>query len=157
MGATTNKTQVLAANVADGATLTVTYPAGVVQADLVGSTSGVIVDKSTQAVYRQGAGGFTAVFGASNVTVTNDSDVTWAAGAELIISFGDTTKGGSYNADVRVSGIADLTAATGTASATIADVGGSFTQATLNNNFKSLADSQNAILAALREAGILNG
>lgn len=40
---------------------------------------------------------------------------------------------------------ATLTAATGTGSTTIADVGGSFSQTTLNNNFKSLADAVNAI------------
>lgn len=42
-----------------------------------------------------------------------------------------------------------LTAATGTPSNTIADVGGSFSQTTLNNNFKSLAAKVNEILAVL--------
>lgn len=42
-----------------------------------------------------------------------------------------------------------LTAATGTPSSTISDVGGAFSQTTLNNNFKSLADTVNAILAAI--------
>lgn len=43
-----------------------------------------------------------------------------------------------------------LTAATGTPSTTIADVGGAFSQATLNNNFKSLADKVNNILNLLK-------
>lgn len=43
-----------------------------------------------------------------------------------------------------------LTAATGTPSTTIADVGGAFNQATLNNNFKSLADKVNNILNMLK-------
>lgn len=45
---------------------------------------------------------------------------------------------------------ADLTAATGTASTTIADVGAAFNQTTLNNNFKSLADRVNALAALLK-------
>src|SRR5690606_7081074 len=118
-----NKTHTLASNVADAANFTTAYPSGSVQADLIGSTGAVIFDKSTQALYRQGTGGFTLTFGSSNITVTNDSDVTWLSGAELILSFGDSDVDGSYNADVRVTGIADLTAATGTASDTIADVG----------------------------------
>lgn len=43
-----------------------------------------------------------------------------------------------------------LTAATGTPSDTIADVGGAFNQTTLNNNFKSLADKVNAVIALLK-------
>lgn len=53
------------------------------------------------------------------------------------------------------SAVTHLTAATGTPSDTIADVGGSFTQATLNNNFKSIADKVNAILGKLESAGLL--
>jgi len=39
-----------------------------------------------------------------------------------------------------------LTAATGTASNTIADVGAAFNQTTLNNNFKSLAAKVNELI-----------
>jgi hypothetical protein len=39
-----------------------------------------------------------------------------------------------------------LTAATGTASNTIADVGATFNQTTLNNNFKSLAAKVNELI-----------
>ena len=46
--------------------------------------------------------------------------------------------------------LTDLTAATGTASTTISDVGAAFSQSTLNNNFKSLADRINAISAMLK-------
>lgn len=51
--------------------------------------------------------------------------------------------------------IAPLTAASGTADDTVADVGGSFSQTTLNNNFKDLATKINAIQAALEGAGII--
>ncbi len=52
--------------------------------------------------------------------------------------------------------VVDLTAATGSASNTISDVGASFNQTTLNNNFKSLASKVNALLAALRAAGFVD-
>lgn len=51
--------------------------------------------------------------------------------------------------------VADLTAASGTADGTVADVGSSFNQGTLNDNFKELATKVNAILAALRTSGVL--
>lgn len=43
-----------------------------------------------------------------------------------------------------------LTAATGSTSNTVADVGGAFNQTTLNNNFKAVADKINEILALLK-------
>jgi hypothetical protein len=49
----------------------------------------------------------------------------------------------------------DLVAATGVADGTVADVGGAFNQATLNNNFQDLATKVNAILTKLRAAGII--
>ncbi len=51
--------------------------------------------------------------------------------------------------------VTDLTAATGTADNTVADVGAAFNQATLNNNFKDLAAKIGEITAVLRERGIL--
>lgn len=51
--------------------------------------------------------------------------------------------------------IADLVNANGTADGTIADVGGSFNQATLNNNFRDLSDKVNALLLALRGVGVI--
>lgn len=46
--------------------------------------------------------------------------------------------------------IVALTAATGTTGNTVSDVGAAFSQTTLNNNFKVLADKINAILAQLK-------
>lgn len=51
--------------------------------------------------------------------------------------------------------ITSLTAASGTADDTIADVGASFSQTTLNNNFKDLATKLNALLVECRKAGII--
>lgn len=52
--------------------------------------------------------------------------------------------------------VASLTdSTTGTADATVADVGATFSQATLNNNFADVTAKINAILAALRAHGII--
>lgn len=53
-----------------------------------------------------------------------------------------------------VSDLDGLTAASGTAGSTISDVGASFTQATLNNNFRSLTAKVNTILALLRNLNV---
>ncbi len=47
-----------------------------------------------------------------------------------------------------IGGLTPLTAASGTTGNTVSDVGTSFSQATLNNNFKALADKINAIIDA---------
>lgn len=146
-------THTLTTAVADTATFTVAYPTGFDQAALTGSTGGEVAVGEND-VWDQADPGFDFSFGASNITVTNNTGATLAANTELKISFGDASKGGSYNADLRVEGPASLTAATGTASDTIADVGASFSQTTLNNNFKSLADKLNAVITALDTAGV---
>lgn len=64
-------------------------------------------------------------------------------------------KDDSLNQFVSAAAIADLTAASGTADDTVADVGGAFNQTTLNNNFQDLATKVNLILAALREARVI--
>lgn len=157
MGALTVTRLQLASAVANNGTFTVNYPSGMSQARLQGATGGrMIVDNDL--AYAQGASGFTVVYGASNMTVTNTTGGTLAAGSDILISFGRDTRNGSgvYNPPVMQAGPVALTAATGTASDTIADVGASFTQATLNNNFKSLADRINAIITAMENAGLTN-
>jgi hypothetical protein len=156
MGAIALTQVTLASAVTNTSTFTVSYPAGVAQAALLGSTNGRMVVNG-DAVFSQGASGFTAVFGSSNITVTNTTGATLAAGAVIDISFGDTSVAGRFDNGIRVRGVTALTAATGTASDTISDVGGAFNQATLNNNIKSLADKINEIRAALVSAGVLNG
>jgi len=99
MGAIANKTHTLASAVADDATFTTSYPAGTTQASLQGSTGGQLVIGST--VYNQGSDpGVTFSFGASLITVTNKSNVSFASGAEVILSFGRTDRNGSYNLTV---------------------------------------------------------
>lgn len=55
----------------------------------------------------------------------------------------------------QASTVAALTATVGTADGTVADVGASFNQATLNNNFRDLSDKVNEVIAALKAAGLM--
>ena len=79
---------------ANNGTQTVPYPTGFVQADLTGSTDGVVVINGND-FYKQGAG-------VSNITVTNTSGQTWPI-AELALSFGTTARKGSYNLTIGTS------------------------------------------------------
>lgn len=65
------------------------------------------------------------------------------------------TELGTVLGAIPVAAVVSLTAASGTADDTVADVGAAFSQTTLNNNFQDLATKVNAILARLRTAGIL--
>lgn len=153
MGALALVTTTLGTAVADDGTFTVAYPSGVTQARLLGCSGGRMIVNNDLA-YDEGASGFTASYGASNITVTNTTGGALAAGAQIILSFGENTREGSYNVPVMAAAPVVLTAATGTASNTIADVGATFNQTTLNNNIKSLASKINEILAALEASSI---
>lgn len=157
MPAIGNSRTVLAADVTNTNTFTIPYPTGLAQADLLGTTGGRLT-VNNNAAYAQapsGAGTVAFSFGASNITVTNNTGVTLSANSVIHASFGRSDQSGRFEAGVMTTpALPTLTAATGTSSTTIADVGGAFSQTTLNNNFKSLADSYNAITAMLKKAGI---
>ena len=149
MGAIANTTFTLTTAVANGGTVTVAYPSGTNQALLL-NTGGGKVTVGQDGPYLQGVANNVGItYGASNITITNNTGAAWPVGTEIRASFGDTNRNGSYNAPIASNTPVALTAATGTGSDTIADVGAAFTQATLNNNFKALADKINAILAVL--------
>ena len=153
MGALATVTTTLASSVANTTTFTVAYPSGITQARLLGCSGGRMVVNGDVG-YDEGASGFTASYGASNITVTNKTGAALAAGSGVILSFGENTRDGSYNVPVMAAAPVVLTAATGTASNTIADVGAAFNQTTLNNNFKSLASKLNEVLAALEASSV---
>lgn len=160
MSALGNSTTVLASAVTNTNTFTMPYPTGLVQADLLGTTGGRLAlnDNDTFPQAASGAGTVAFAFGASLITVTNNTGITLPANSTIKASFGRNEQAGRYESAVAVTPAPQaLTAATGTASTTIADVGGAFTQATLNNNFKSIADQLNAVIAALKKAGVTAG
>lgn len=84
------------ASMADDGTVTVAYPSGYVQADLTGTTGGVVAVGEND-VWGQADPGFAFTFGASNITVTNKTGAAIPANTVLTISFGDKTIGGGYN------------------------------------------------------------
>lgn len=160
MSALGNSKTVLASAVTNTSTFTMPYPSGLTQADLLGTTGGrlAVNDNDTYPQAPSGAGTVAFSFGASNITVTNNTGVTLPANATVLASFGREDVNGRYNVDVSVTPAPPtLTAATGTTGTTINDVTGTFSQSVLNNNFKALADAYNALAAAVKKAGITAG
>lgn len=76
--------QALAGNVIDGATTTLPYPAGTVQADYVASTislsGSVFIDTTEYTVEKAVTPQVAVTFSASVITITNQTGVTWTAG-----------------------------------------------------------------------------
>lgn len=73
---------VLAADVANAGTLTISYPTGYAQADFTGGNAGNTADNML--VFRPSGDKYTGTqvgitFGASNITITNNSGTTWSA------------------------------------------------------------------------------
>ena len=92
----------LASAVANGATLTVAYPTGTDRTVLSGTVGGVAAlnDNDTFPQAASGTGTVAYAFGASNITVTNNSGISWPIGAVMTFSFGQTSRNGSYNLTV---------------------------------------------------------
>lgn len=90
--------QVLAADVANNATVAVAYPTGTTKTDLLGSTGGdLTVGDGAYGAWEEGSSGFTVAYGASTITITNKSGLTWPSGQTLRVSFGTRPYNGSYN------------------------------------------------------------
>lgn len=147
-----------AAAIAPGQTLTLSYPSGFAQADLLGTTGGnlVVNDNDVFPQAASGAGTVLFTFNAGNITVTNNSGITWPAGAAIIAGFASSDFRGSYNNYVKQSPPPQtITNTFGTAGQlAIADVTASPTQAAINNNFRVCTDQINAIAALLKKAGM---
>ncbi len=89
----------LSADVANAGTFVISaYPAGSTQASLTGSTGGgVAISNNEYWPQGSGAGTVSFTFGASTITITNNSGVTWVSGSSIIASFGRTDRNGVYN------------------------------------------------------------
>lgn len=145
---------VLAAAVANAGTLTVAYPAGTAQANFIGSNvatnTGAAVLNNNE-IYPEAASGVRVNFtyNGGDITVTNNTGVTWPAGSKLRVQFGRI--GNDRPGFSPGPAITPVTTAFGTAADTVADVTGAFSQTVLNNNFASLVrycDRLNAVLKA---------
>ncbi|MEC5291586.1 MULTISPECIES: hypothetical protein [unclassified Aurantimonas] len=134
----------LATAVANAGTVTLAYPAGTVQADYIGANAAT-GHTATVAGNNRYTGALIAVaFGASNITLTNNSGETWPAGASLIA--------GLEQSDT-VTALTDNSG--GAASDTIAVIGATYVQAEVRNAVASLAAKVNALQRQLDSAGII--
>lgn len=87
----------LASAVADDGTVAIAYPTGTSRADLHNVSGGkVVIDDGAYGVWEEGASGAEFTYGASTITVTNRSGMSWPAGSTLVASFGDGPRNGSY-------------------------------------------------------------
>lgn len=148
---------VLAADVANAGTATVNYPAGTDQAFFTGANAaantGVAIVNEND-VYPEAPSGVRIglTYGASNVTLTNNTGVTWPAGSIVRVQLG---RAGIDRPGFQRAGgaIVPLTTSVGTVSNTIADVTGTFSQTVLNNNLASLAAKINELAVQVRALG----
>lgn len=97
--AVSNLKYITPTTIATGATFTVPYPTGQNQASLTGTTLGQLALASGDAFPQASSGNGTVAFafGASNITVTNNTGVAIPANTEMFLSFGAVDINGSYN------------------------------------------------------------
>lgn len=81
-------TGTLAAAVANNGTLTISYPSGFAQADFIGGLAGtnsyIVLNGNDK--YTSAASKMSLTFNASDITVTNTTGATWAAGSDYAIN-----------------------------------------------------------------------
>lgn len=91
-------TATLASDVANNGTVDVAYPTGQNAQTLAGSIGGdLTVGDGAYGAWEEGSSGFTVSYGASAITITNKSGITWPAGQCLRLSLGTVPRAGSYN------------------------------------------------------------
>jgi hypothetical protein len=153
-------TLVLAAAVADTGTVTVSYPAGTAQANFIGpnaaANTGVLFLNDNDR-YNEAASGvrINLTYGASNITLTNNTGQSWPAGSTVRLQLGRA--GNDRPEFVRSPAIASLTDSSGgTASATLAAISGTYVQAEVRNSIASLNAKIEEILIMLRAEGIIS-
>lgn len=133
---------VLAAAVADAGTVTLAYPAGTDQAFFTGdnaSADGAVVLNDNDLIAEAASGvRVNYTYGGSNITLTNNTGQTWAAGTAIRAQLG---RAGNDRPGFQPSpAIADVAA-----------VGGTYAQAEVNAAVTAI----NKVLATLRAEGII--
>lgn len=144
---------VFATAVADAGTVTVAYPSGTNQAYFTNgnaSARGQLVLNDSD-VLEEGAETFSLTYGGSNITLTNLSGGSWAAGTKYRLGLAYATEAYAFSGQ-KSAAITSLTDNSGgTASDTLAAIADTAT----NNAVASNAAKINRILAALRAANII--
>jgi len=151
-------TTTLATAVANGGTVVLDYPAGTTQATFIGANAapntGAVVLNNNE-VYPEAASGVRVAisYGASNVTITNNTGATWPAGSTIRAQFGRV--GNDRPGFQPGPAVTALTTAFGTAADELVDVTATPTQAAINDNFASVVRRIDRLEAALRANGLL--
>ncbi len=148
---------VLASAVADDGTVTLSYPSGYVQANFTGvnaSATGVVVRNHNE-VYLEDDPGIDLSYGASNVTLTNQTGVAWAAGDTLRVQFGIAGNDRpGFQAGDAITKLTDSSG--GTASTTLAAIGGTYSQSEVRNSVATLAAQIERLRLAMVNNGIIS-
>jgi hypothetical protein len=148
----------LAAAVANAGTVVVPYPAGFAQANFTGinaaaNTGRVIINGNDS--YPEAAAGVRVnfTFNGGDVTITNNTGVSWPAGSTVRYQLGIAGNDRpGFQASPAITTLTDSTG--GTASDTLAAIGGTYSQSEVRNMGASLAAKINAILLVLKREGI---
>ncbi len=147
---------VLASAVANSGTVTsIPYPAGTNQAYFTGANAAAdgVVTLNDNEVYTQAASKIGITYGASDITLTNSSGVTWAAGTRVRLQLGRA--GNDRPGFAPSAAIAALTDSSGgTASTTLPAISASPTQAEVRNSIASLNAQIERLRIAMQSAGI---
>jgi hypothetical protein len=135
-------TATLATAVANAGTVTLPYPAGTTQASFTGanaSADGALVLNDND-LFKEAVSGVRVnyTYGGSNITLTNNTGISWPAGSTIIAQLGQA--GNDRPAFQPNPAIADAAAA-----------GGTYAQAEANATVATV----NAILRALRAQGVI--
>lgn len=171
----TNVEIVLASAVAVAGTFTVDYPAGTTQATFIGanaSATGIVIVNDNDK-YTEADADVAFSYGASEVTITNNTGATLAAGSRLLVGLSSVGTG-FENTFTEVGPLANLGGTlTGTVDGDMADIAdialsttNTYTDAAVNTavnaavadaneQLKELQTKVNYLLTQLRTAGII--
>lgn len=150
----------LGSAVANAGTVTLAYPTGTTQASFIGANAapntGQVVLNDNEVYPEAGSGvRINLSYGGSDITLTNNTGLSWAAGSRLRVQLG--IAGNDRPGFQRGPAIASLTDNSGgTASDTLAAITGSYVEATMENTVASLAAKINQILVTLRANGMIS-
>jgi hypothetical protein len=151
-------TGVLASAVADDGTLTIAYPSGTNQAYFSSGNANAahqLVLNENDVYEATTADTFEVTFGGSDITVTNRSGASWAAGTKYRIglAYADLVYQFSGQKSAAITALTDSSG--GTASTTLAAIGGTYSQAEVRNSVATLAAQIERLRAAMNKAGII--
>lgn len=140
---------VLASAVADAGTFTVDYPAGTTQATFIGanaSATGIVIVNDNDK-YTEADAEVAFSYGASEVTITNDTGATLAAGSRLLVGLSSVGEGfeNTFTQVGPVSDVDDIALSTTN----------TYTDAAVNTAVNAAIAQVNDLIAQLRTAGII--